>query len=59
MNAVTVANPCLARAFIQPQVYAGRFSPMEGLYRGTVFPELFSPYVPSRYIAEGGACHVR
>ncbi len=57
MNALPV-NHCLARAYVSPQVYTGRFSPMEGLCRGTIFPELFSPYVPSEYIVEGGACRV-
>jgi len=45
---------CLARAYVPPQVYRGRWSPMEGLMRGTIFPELYSPYVPSEYVVEVG-----
>lgn len=34
----------LARAYVPPQVYTERFNPAEGLRRGTIFPELVSPY---------------
>lgn len=35
----------LARAYVPPQVYSGIMSPAEGLQKGTVFPELYQPYV--------------
>lgn len=34
----------LARARFQIQQYHKRWDPMTGLFRGTVFPELFRPY---------------
>lgn len=34
----------LARAYVPFQVFTTRFDPMEGLRRGTIFPELFMPY---------------
>lgn len=34
----------LARAYIKNQQYTKRFSPMEGLQKGTIFPELYMPY---------------
>ena len=34
----------LARAYIKNQQYNKRFSPMEGLQKGTIFPELYMPY---------------
>jgi hypothetical protein len=34
----------LARAYIPSQVYSQRYEPMEGLDRGTIFPELDFPY---------------
>ena len=34
----------LARAYIKDQQYTKRFSPMEGLEKGTIFPELYMPY---------------
>jgi hypothetical protein len=36
----------LARAFINIQRYHHRWEPMEGLFRGTIFPELYRPYRP-------------
>ncbi|HHY08791.1 MAG: spore coat associated protein CotJA [Syntrophomonadaceae bacterium] len=38
----------LARAYFKIQQYTKRYSPMEGLQRGTIFPELFMPYGPRR-----------
>ncbi|WP_338823209.1 hypothetical protein MHOCP_14340 [Moorella humiferrea] len=38
----------LARAYVPWQRYTNRWDPMEGLARGTIFPELFSPYQPRR-----------
>ena len=37
-------DPRLARAFFQEQKYHRRFSPMEGLENGTIFPELYCSY---------------
>jgi hypothetical protein len=36
----------LARAYIKIQRYNQRWQPMEGLMRGTIFPELYRPYGP-------------
>lgn len=33
-----------ARAYIRNQQYTKRYSPMEGLQKGTIFPELYMPY---------------
>ncbi|MGI6515123.1 MAG: spore coat associated protein CotJA [Syntrophomonadales bacterium] len=38
------SEPELARAFIKIQEYTKRYSPMEGLQKGTIFPELYMPY---------------
>lgn len=38
----------LARAYIKIQQYTRRWPPMEALYKGTIFPELYSPYEPPR-----------
>lgn len=35
----------LAHAYVPYQHYTSAFSPMEALHKGTLFPELFSPYV--------------
>jgi hypothetical protein len=35
----------LARAYIPFQRYGRLWSPAEGLARGTIFPDLYSPYV--------------
>ncbi len=37
-------DPKLARAFFREQKYQRRFSPMEALEKGTIFPELYCPY---------------
>jgi hypothetical protein len=37
-------NPQLAQAYIPYQVYMGILPAMEGLHKGTVFPELYRPY---------------
>ncbi|GEA15827.1 hypothetical protein E308F_20710 [Moorella sp. E308F] len=38
----------LARAYVPWQRFTNRWDPMEGLARGTIFPELFQPYQPRR-----------
>lgn len=37
-------NHDLARAHIQIQQFVKRWPPQEGLFRGTIFPELYRPY---------------
>ena len=39
----------LARAYIPYQVYTESWSPKEALERGTMFPELYRPYLPQRH----------
>lgn len=39
----------LARAYIKIQQYRNRFKPLTGLFKGTIFPELYRPYRPNRY----------
>jgi hypothetical protein len=34
----------LARAHFEIQKYYDRWDPLEGLFRGTIFPELYRPY---------------
>ncbi|MGI6129546.1 MAG: spore coat associated protein CotJA [bacterium] len=43
-----VTNPQmrLARAYVPIQIFTTRLEPMEGLRRGTIFPELYMPYKP-------------
>ncbi len=36
----------LARAYVPIQMFSTRLEPMEGLMRGTIFPELYMPYKP-------------
>lgn len=38
----------LAAAFVVPQIGGDTFEPMQGLKNGTIYPELFMPYVPRR-----------
>ena len=45
-------NKDLARANIKIQNFQERFSPEEGLLKGTVFPELYRPY----YAGEDKEC---
>lgn len=40
----TIKDVKLARAYVPFQKMCSIFSPMEALKRGTIFPELFSPY---------------
>lgn len=44
-----IENVRLAAAYVPFQKYCTRFSPMEGLMKGTVFPELVSPYEGKEY----------
>ena len=34
----------LARAYVPFQIFTERLNPMEGLMKGTIFPELYFPY---------------
>jgi len=53
-NALEVCCECrcgnkeLARAYIPMQGFGELFKPEVGLRKGTIFPELFKPYVPCR-----------
>ena len=38
----------LAAAFVVPQIGGDTFEPMQGLKNGTIYPELYMPYVPRR-----------
>lgn len=40
----TIRNVRLATAYIPFQRFCSTFSPAEGLKKGTIFPELYSPY---------------
>ncbi len=44
MDKKNTCNPELARAFFKKQKYTERFSPMQALQKGTIFPELYCPY---------------
>ncbi|TCL64731.1 spore coat associated protein JA (CotJA) [Hydrogenispora ethanolica] len=35
----------LARAYVPMQIYVNSWDPMQGLMAGTIFPELYRPYV--------------
>lgn len=39
----------LAQAYVPWQRYGRTFSPREALMRGTLFPDLYRPYVPHYY----------
>lgn len=41
-----VSQVRLAQAYVPFQIYAQQWPPMVALERGTVFPELYSPYEP-------------
>lgn len=38
----------LAAAFVVPQFGGDTYEPMEGLRKGTIYPELYMPYVTRR-----------
>lgn len=38
-------NMKLAHAYVPYQQYTAAFNPMEALKKGTLFPELYSPYI--------------
>ena len=39
----------LATAYVIPQIGDDTFEPMEGLKNGTIYPELYMPYIQRRY----------
>jgi hypothetical protein len=41
---MTIQNVKLAAAYVPFQKLCSTFSPLDGLKRGTIFPELYSPY---------------
>ncbi|MDI3540960.1 hypothetical protein H0A61_02089 [Koleobacter methoxysyntrophicus] len=42
----------LARAYVPFQTYTERYTPLEGLDRGTIFPELYFPYKEAAWKGE-------
>ena len=42
-------DPQLATAYVPYQVMCKIFEPMKGLMKGTIFPELFSPYEKKKH----------
>ena len=45
-------NAMFGHAYVMNQVLRKTFSPEESLKKGTIFPELVSPYVPCQDIEE-------
>ncbi len=45
-------NAMFGHAYVMDQMLAKTFSPQEGLSKGTIFPELFSPYSPGDSMRE-------
>lgn len=54
-------QPCcpgeLARACVPSQVMSQLFSPREALQKGTLFPELYKPYVMKDHSEGGCRCY--
>ncbi|NLC08208.1 MAG: spore coat associated protein CotJA [Syntrophomonadaceae bacterium] len=48
MDKISHPDKKLARAYVPFQVYSTRWGPLEGLKRGTIFPELYRPYIKQR-----------
>jgi len=48
----------LARVYVISQPYTNMYSPEEGLKRGTIFPDLYMPYInkESKFGKEGVKC---
>ncbi|MDN5347951.1 MAG: hypothetical protein PWP65_1515 [Clostridia bacterium] len=44
----------LAEAYVPWQEYGKTFNPEEGLRKGTIFPELYRPYVENSYYRQEG-----
>ncbi len=44
-NSVWFVPNTLAAAFVVPQYGGDTFEPMESLKKGTIYPELYKPYV--------------
>jgi len=44
----TGATMQLAHSYVPWQCYEAAFSPQEALMKGTLFPELYGPYMPPR-----------
>lgn len=51
-----LTNVRLAAAYIPYQKLCTLFPPIEGFKRGTIFPELFSPYEPQDKKAKPSVC---
>lgn len=48
MNTKQYANLELATAYVPYQYYTDSFAPKEALKKGTLFPELYKPYLPGK-----------
>lgn len=48
MSRKPTTNYELAQAYIPFQYYTNSFSPKEALRKGTLFPELYRPYLPGK-----------
>lgn len=46
------SNPMYAQSYVPIQIMNNTFMPASGLARGTIFPELVSPYCPGDSMAE-------
>ncbi len=45
-------NPMYAQSYVPLQVMDNTYMPCSGLHKGTIFPELVSPYEPCQSMAE-------
>lgn len=51
-----VRCPQLAQAYVPFQIYRDAFCPEQALKNGTLFPELYKPYVYEHSKNHGGKC---
>ncbi len=51
-NAFFTSVPMYGHAYVPVQTMTKIFTPADGLEKGTIFPELVSPYVPLQSVAE-------
>lgn len=53
---LTCSNLPLATAYVRSQPYENLNSPFQTLKQGTLFADLYDPYMPRR-VAQGGRCY--